>query len=175
MRTLLALTVVLCSVSAFGQKSLAVRAGTTYSYIRHIDSDFGGSIGYIAGLQFNDRINEVLTVMSDAYYLDQQYSVYGSGASVRSIDVTFGVNVFLPNTGLHAVIAPEIGHMFGTYVSGDKVSRTQDTFRFSYVTGIGYSTGKFGIDARYVGQLNNQQSGFDFNVQIGLSYKLIGD
>lgn len=174
MKILLALTVVLASVSAFGQKTLAVRAGATYSYIRHIDSDFDGSVGLIAGVQYEDRINEVLSVMTDAYYLDQQYSVFGSGASVRNIDFTFGVKVYVPNTGLHAILAPEFGHMFGTYVNGDKVERSWDPFRFSYVTGAGYSFGKFGVDARYVGELNNQQSGFDFNIQVGLSYKLFG-
>ncbi len=175
MKALLFLTLVIVSTSVYGQKSLALRVGTSHSYVKHTDVSFKERLGFLVGAQFEHRISDIVAMMVDGYYLDQRYpqSRSGSEASVRSVNAAVGAKVFVPNTGLHAIIAPEIGHLFGVFVDGNRRPATPDRFRFGYVAGLGYAFGRAGIDARYVGALDNLQSGFDFNIQVSLSFKII--
>jgi len=153
------------------QKSLSIKAGTAYSDIKNIDPDFGKSLGYYAGLLYQDKINEVLTVMGDLHFLNQRLTVEDQTLAVYSINFTMGVNLYIPNTGFHFIIGPEIGNDLGFRFEGEKID-SEKLFRFSYVGGLGYSFDRIGIQARYVGAIDHQQSFFDYNIQLGLTYKI---
>jgi hypothetical protein len=111
--------------------------------------------------------------MSDLYFLDQINSDFD--VSVKSINMAMGITLYPTGKGLYFTVGPEIGHTIGISIDGEKDTTIEKEFRFNYVAGIGYNfANKFGIQGRYVGTVFNQQQGYDFNVQVGATYRILG-
>jgi len=172
MRILFSAIIFFVAISAsIAQKSLSIKLGTAYSDIKDVQPDFGKSLGYYAGLLYQDKVTDILTVMGDLHFLNQHITADDQTLAAYSINFTMGVNLYVPNTGFHFIIGPEIGNDLGFRLEGDKVDR-EKLFRLSYVGGIGYSFDRIGIQARYVGNIDHQQGPFDYNIQFGLMYRI---
>jgi hypothetical protein len=158
------------SVISYGQKTYGLRAGANASYVRHADVDLGKSIGYYAGVTFQDKVTDVLCVMADLYFLDQKNN--DVDLSIKSINMALGVKLYPANEGFHFILGPEIGQTIGISVDGKKDTETEKEIRTNFFVGVGYDLAKgFGVQARYVGTVFDQQQGYNFNLQAGLTYR----
>jgi hypothetical protein len=162
---LLAITAV-----SYGQKTFGLRAGANHSYVRHADMEFGKSIGYYGGVTFHDKVTDVVCFMAELYFMDQRYSEVD--LSIKSINMALGVHLYPAVDGLYFSLGPEVGQTIGISVDGEKDSDTEKEVRTNFFVGAGYDlTEKFGIQIRYVQTVFDQQQGYDFNFQGGLTYK----
>lgn len=161
------LLILLASFAANAQKSLFIQAGPVYSTYKNSAISFDNSLGYFAGLSYQDKFSQVLGVESQLYFLNQ----INEDFSARSMNAIFGVNLYPGQSGFHFTLGPEFGHTFDYKHDGEDLS-VDNEIRFGVVGGVGYPVNdNISIKARYIHAIDHQGAGFDYNIQLGLAFK----
>jgi hypothetical protein len=159
------------SISANAQKSISISAGTTYSH-NEFTEGLGRSLGYYAGIGFQDKFSRILGVDAELYYLNQINRISDITVATKSINMIFGVNIHPFFNGPYFILGPELGHSLAVKVEGENVSADPD-LRFGALIGIGYQiVPQVDIVARYIRAIDDQGLGYDYNLQLGLKYKI---
>jgi hypothetical protein len=169
MKQLFFIGLILLSFSSFAQKSFSIRAGAAYSGIKDVTIDLPDGLGYYVGVGFKDQITPHLWMTPDIYFLNQR-TTGDIDLSVRSINALIGLTIYPAQKGFYFIFGPEVGHSVGYALDGEKVEADQDV-RFSYVGGAGYDIiEKVSIESRFVGNVDHQQNGYKYNIQLGIKY-----
>jgi Outer membrane protein beta-barrel domain len=173
MKTLIATLFIMMSMHiCMAQQRLTLKAGTSYSHADNYSSDFGKSLGFYLGIGVQDKITKDLGFNGDINFLDQLYSVENEKLSTQSLNIMFCVDLYPFGESTYITIGPEFGQTLGIKYAGEKTG-TDKTYRFGYVAGIGHRINdKIDIEAKFVGAIDDQQQGFDYNIQAGFSYKI---
>jgi len=172
MKHLICIIILTSSLTCSAQKFGLIKAGTAYSTYKGSDANFGNSLGYYMGVGFQDKFHDMLGLNVDIYYLNQITKVSDIKTATHSINATIGVNIYPSKGDFYFLVGPEVGHSIGYKVDGEKLDVDND-IRFGYVVGAGLPIGeRLQAQAKYVGAINDEGSGYDYNIQIGLGFKI---
>jgi outer membrane protein W len=160
----------LLSLPSIAQKFTFLRGGVSYSNVKDADLKITDGIGFFAGVGLKDNVNKNLAVMLDVTYSNQRTKVDEYSYTAQSIDGFFGVNIFLNEKGPYLIVGPQFGHSVKIKSESTKV---ENDIRFNYVAGLGCNViERVAIEGRFVGAIDNKQSGYNYAVQVGLNFRI---
>lgn len=148
-----------------------IKAGPVYSRIDGVDADFRNALGYVIGFGVQERIARVLGFGFDLNFLNQRYGIDEVSLSVRSINATLYPQ-FHVNDNLFFLAGLESGIVTSVRVEDETASGDLE-YRFGYVLGVSHTISeRWDGYLRYVAPFDHKQTGFDFNVQLGVTFKI---
>jgi len=172
MKNLLTLLLVLGTIPMHAQKIVSLQLGPLHSAMGNTHADLGKTIGYFVGIGLKEKITDVLSVDGSVSYQHQRHPFGDRSFAAHSINALFGVNLHT-SENLYFIVGPEVGHSIAFRMDGELYRQNKDV-RFAAVGGIGFRiSDKATVFGRYHHAIDGQGSGFDYNVQVGVSLAIL--
>lgn len=164
MKTIFTAIIVLTAFASNAQMSLGVRTGASHSYLKGVD--FFNSIGYYAGIAYEDR-SEFTAFTMDCFFTNQFHRVGSVDFAVQSINIAFGPAFYVSKTfplslTCGAIASQDLNHR----IEGEVVDMKKDV-TFNVYAGANYSFGKLQVQGRFIKSIDTGK-GF----QLGIGYNV---
>lgn len=169
MKTTLSFLFVLISLASFAQnQTMTMKVGSSYSYIENVDVDFSDALGYFLAVGVQDKFTDIIGFSGEINFINQR-TIYS--LSIQSFNIIPSLDLYI-NERVYLTAGIESGLVTTVRSDGERKESNKE-LRFSYVGGASFRLNdRLDIQGRYLGAIDNQQMGFKFNLQLGISYRI---